>query len=46
MSFATENESLGTITLIVIVATVSIVSIVLMFMFGFEKPQTQNLYYG
>ena len=36
MSFSTENESLGTITLFVTGITVAIMSIVLMFIFGFE----------
>ena len=37
MSFSTENESLGTITLFVTSITVAIMSIVLMFIFGFEN---------
>ena len=42
MSFATENESLGTITLIVTTTTVAIVAVVLMFIFGFENHKLKT----
>lgn len=42
MSFATENESFGTITLIVITTTVAIMAIVFMFIFGFENQKLKT----
>jgi hypothetical protein len=42
MSFSTENESLGTITLIVTCAAVAIMSIVLAFIFGFENHKLKT----
>lgn len=42
MSFSTENESLGTITVIVTSITVAVMSIVLAFIFGFENHKLKT----
>jgi len=42
MSFSSDDESLGAITLIVTSITVAVMSIVLMFIFGFENHKLKT----